>query len=169
MWKKNGPKTRKLCKSDKDGRVSSRLLTSTFPSPSCSFGFFSTRRSSNLVSTERYRCVELELERVVVVVVGVGVERQPWCKQQPITCLGDDSPLLAGAHVRRQHICCEDEEHASAGMLLTAPTHRSSQMVCTCYTGSYWNYFILEVFSCANNKKIHLTYRTSLIQDNHVL
>lgn len=112
--------------SDGDRNVSSCVLMSIFSSPSCRF--FRTRQSSNLVSTERYRCVELEPERVVVVVVWVGVERQPRCKQQPITCLGDDSPLLARAHVRRQHICCEDEEHASAGMQLTASPYRNDQM-----------------------------------------
>lgn len=79
---------------------------------------------------------------VVVVVVGVGLgSRSGGGTQQPITCLGDDSPLLAGAHVRRQHICCEEQEHASAGLPLTAPP--------------YSNHTVIHA-TCTLNKLLHM-------------
>lgn len=87
----------------------------------CFLQVFSSR--AKLKSRQQYRCVGMEPEWVVG-------GRQPQCKLQPITCLGDDSPLLARAHRRRQHICCEDEEQ------LTAPPYRNHQM-CTFATCAY--------------------------------
>lgn len=147
-----------------------------FPFP-CSFCIFSLNTAK--LKPHQHRAVQMCETGAGAGGGGGGgrgwVERQQWCKQQPITWLGDDSLLLARAHVRRQHICCECEEHASAGMLLTAPTCRSHQMW-TCVhatwaptgTASYWKCFYVPITRKFMSHIELVLFKTSMSCKRHI-